>query len=158
MVLSTLLLYVAVYAIVFSMGIYYINRLIAKGPIVGEDGAIKKGRTEPSHERGFGRLAMISFERTVPVLRMFSLEKAKEFYLDFLGFKIDWEHRFEEDAPVYMQVSRSNAVLHLSEHFGDGTPGAAAYFYMKGIEEFHRELSEKNYRHARPGIHRQTGA
>jgi len=43
MVLSTLLLYVAVYAIVFSMGIYYINRLIAKGPIVGEDGAIKKG-------------------------------------------------------------------------------------------------------------------
>ncbi|MBX3514573.1 MAG: cytochrome ubiquinol oxidase subunit I [Xanthobacteraceae bacterium] len=32
LVLSTLILYVAVYSIVFSMGIYYINRLIAKGP------------------------------------------------------------------------------------------------------------------------------
>jgi cytochrome d ubiquinol oxidase subunit I len=32
LVLSTLLLYVAIYAIVFSMGIYYINRLITKGP------------------------------------------------------------------------------------------------------------------------------
>lgn len=97
----------------------------------------------------------ISFNRTVPILRMFSLEKAKEFYIDFLGFKIDWEHRFHEGAPVYMQVSRGNAVLHLSEHFGDGTPGSAVYFYMKGIEAFHRELLEKKYRHARPGIHHQ---
>jgi cytochrome d ubiquinol oxidase subunit I len=32
MVLSTLLLYVAVYSVVFSMGVYYINRLIVKGP------------------------------------------------------------------------------------------------------------------------------
>ncbi len=95
---------------------------------------------------------MIAFERTVPILRMFSLEKAKEFYLDFLGFKIDWEHRFDANAPVYMQISRGSAVLHLSEHFGDGTPGSAVYFYMKGIEEFHREISAKNYRHARPGI------
>lgn len=95
---------------------------------------------------------MIAFERTVPILRMFSLEKAKEFYLDFLGFKIDWEHRFDADAPVYMQISRGSAMLHLSEHFGDGTPGSAVYFYMKGIEEFHREISAKNYRHARPGI------
>jgi cytochrome d ubiquinol oxidase subunit I len=43
LVLTTLILYVAVYSIVFSMGIYYINRLIVKGPIVGEGGAIKKG-------------------------------------------------------------------------------------------------------------------
>ena len=95
---------------------------------------------------------MISFDRTVPILRMFSIEKTKEFYLDFLGFAVDWEHRFDKNAPLYMQVSRGNAVLHLSEHFGDGTPGSAAYFYMKGIEAFHRELSEKKYRHARPGI------
>lgn len=95
---------------------------------------------------------MIAFERTLPVLRMFSLEKTKEFYLDFLGFKIDWEHRFDGDAPLYMQVSRGGTALHLSEHFGDGVPGSAVYFYMKGIEEFHREISAKNYRHAKPGI------
>lgn len=94
----------------------------------------------------------VSFERTAPILRMFSVEKTKEFYLDFLGFKVDWEHRFSEDAPLYMQISRAGAALHLSEHFGDGVPGTAVYFYMKGIEEFHRELSAKNYRHARPGI------
>lgn len=94
----------------------------------------------------------ISFERTVPTLRMFSIEKTKEFYFDFLGFKVDWEHRFADDAPLYMQVSRGNAVLHLSEHFGDGVPGSAVYFYMKGIAEFHRELAAKDYKHAKPGI------
>lgn len=98
----------------------------------------------------------IAFERTVPILRMFSPEKTKEFYLSFLGFKIDWQHQFHDGAPVYMQVSRGNLVLHLSEHFGDGVPGSAVYFYMKGIDAFHGELNEKNYRHARPGIVDQT--
>ena len=34
-----------------------------------------------------------AFERVIPVFRIFSVEKAREFYLDFLGFKIDWEAR-----------------------------------------------------------------
>ncbi|MCB1565998.1 MAG: cytochrome ubiquinol oxidase subunit I [Rhodanobacteraceae bacterium] len=38
-VLSSLLLFIAVYAIVFAAGIYYINRLLEKGPPVLEDGA-----------------------------------------------------------------------------------------------------------------------
>src|SRR5437773_10613657 len=33
-------------------------------------------------------------QTAIPILRIFSIEKAKEFYLDFLGFSIDWEHRF----------------------------------------------------------------
>ena len=37
----------------------------------------------------------VQFERAVPIFRIFSLDKAREFYLDFLGFKVDWEHRFE---------------------------------------------------------------
>jgi catechol 2,3-dioxygenase-like lactoylglutathione lyase family enzyme len=53
----------------------------------------------------------IQFQRTVPIFRIFSLEKAREFYLDFLGFKVDWEHRFEPDSPVYMQISRGWAGL-----------------------------------------------
>ncbi len=61
--------------------------------------------------------------KTVPILRMFDEAKAKEFYVGFLGFIIDWEHRFEEGAPLYMQVSKDAFVLHLSEHYGDSSPG-----------------------------------
>jgi hypothetical protein len=98
----------------------------------------------------------IQLGRTIPTFRIFSLEKAREFYLDFLGCKVDWEHRFHEGAPVYMQVSREGLVLHLSEHHGDGTPGSVAYVHTTGVRALHRELTDKNYRHNRPGIQEQT--
>jgi catechol 2,3-dioxygenase-like lactoylglutathione lyase family enzyme len=39
--------------------------------------------------------------RVVPILRILDVAKAKEFYGDFLGFQIDWEHRFGPDLPLY---------------------------------------------------------
>ncbi len=66
----------------------------------------------------------ITFERVVPILRIFDLAKADEFYVGYLGFQVDWNHRFDDNAPLYRQVSRGDLVLHLSEHHGDGSPGA----------------------------------
>ena len=42
------------------------------------------------------------FTRTIPTLRIFDTAKAKEFYVNFLGFKVDFEHRFEPDLPLFM--------------------------------------------------------
>jgi catechol 2,3-dioxygenase-like lactoylglutathione lyase family enzyme len=97
----------------------------------------------------------IEFQPAIPILRIFSEEKAREFYLDFLGFRLDWEHRFEPDMPIYMQVSRGALLLHLSEHHGDATPGSTAYVRMRGVREFHAEISAKGYRYLRPGLERR---
>ena len=94
----------------------------------------------------------MSLGKTTPILRIFDEVKAKEFYVDFLGFKIDWEHRFEEGLPLYMQVSKDNCVLHLSEHHGDCCSGAAMRIETKEIEEFQKELMAKKYKNSRPGI------
>lgn len=83
---------------------------------------------------------------------MFSVEKAREFYVDYLGFTVDWEHRFENHMPLYMQVSRNGLTLHLSEHHGDGTPGSVTFVRMSGLDEFHREISAKGCKYLRPGI------
>jgi hypothetical protein len=93
-------------------------------------------------------------QKTIPLLRIFSVEKAKEFYVGFLGFGIDWEHRFDETAPVYMQVSRAGLVLHLTEHHGDACPGSTVFVWMTGLEEFHREITAKGYGYLRPGVER----
>ena len=90
--------------------------------------------------------------RTIPILRIFDEAKAREFYVDFLGFEIDWEHRFEPGTPLYMQVSRGECVLHLSEHHGDSTPGSAIRIDTSDIDAFHAELASKRYKYARPGI------
>ena len=92
--------------------------------------------------------------QSVPLLRIFDVAKAKEFYLGFLGFAVDWEHRFEDVAPVYMQVSRGGLVLHLTEHYGDCCPGSTVFVRVRGLEELHRELAAKLYGYLRPGIER----
>lgn len=89
---------------------------------------------------------------TTPILRIFDEVKAKEFYVDFLGFKIDWEHRFEPGLPLYLQVSRDGCVLHLSEHHGDCCPGAAMRIAVDGIGELHEELIAKQFKYARPTL------
>ena len=91
--------------------------------------------------------------RAIPILRIFDEAKAREFYVGFLGFTVDWEHRFEPGMPIYMQVSRGGLVLHLSEHHGDATPGSTVLVQTsEGLEAFHAELHAKQYKHARPGL------
>lgn len=92
------------------------------------------------------------FAYPVPILRIFDEAKAREFYVGFLGFSVDWEHRFEDGLPLYMQVSKGNCVLHLSEHHGDSSPGSAMRIETEEIDRFHQELLAKQYRYARPGI------
>ena len=88
----------------------------------------------------------------IPILRIFDEEKAREFYVDFLGFQVDWEHRFEPGLPLYLQVSRHDCLLHLSGHHGDATPGSALRMRVQGLDAFKEELNARHYANARPGI------
>jgi len=87
-----------------------------------------------------------------PILRMFDEAKAREFYIDFLGFKVDFEHRFDPGAPLYMGLSRGECRLHLSEHHGDGSPGARVRIPIDDLDGLHAELTAKRYKYNRPGI------
>jgi uncharacterized glyoxalase superfamily protein PhnB len=97
-------------------------------------------------------LVSFSVIQTIPILRIFDVSKAKEFYLDFLGFTVDWEHRFEDGAPLYMQISRSGCTLHLSEHYGDCCPGSTVFLRVKEVDSFHSEITAKPYHYLRPGV------
>ncbi|MBB6330739.1 catechol 2,3-dioxygenase-like lactoylglutathione lyase family enzyme [Chryseobacterium sediminis] len=91
-------------------------------------------------------------ERIIPILRIFDYQKTKEFYVDWLGFEIVWEHYFDENTPVYMEVKRENIIFHLSEHHGDGTPGTRIAVWGEGVPQYHQELIDKQYKYNRPGL------
>lgn len=57
---------------------------------------------------------MTTLRKTTPILRSFDEAKARAFYLDFLGFKVVFEHRFGPGLPLYMGVARGDCALHLS--------------------------------------------
>jgi hypothetical protein len=91
------------------------------------------------------------FGATISVLRIFDQDKAREFYLDFLGFTKDWEHRFGENFPIYMQVSKGTCVIHLTEHHGDACPGGAVRIGCTDVKQFSEILRGKDYKYAKPG-------
>lgn len=87
------------------------------------------------------------------ILRIFDYSKAIEFYVDWLGFKIDWEHFFEKNTPVYMQVTLNDISLHLSEHHGDSAPTVRIFIDdFQNLKAYHKQLIAKDYKYNRPGI------
>ncbi|UJF31891.1 glyoxalase superfamily protein [Paenibacillus hexagrammi] len=97
---------------------------------------------------------MVELGGITPILRMFDVDKALHFYRDYLGFQIDWEHRFEPDLPLYMSISRDHCCLHLSEHYGDGSPGAHLRIKVMHLESWHKELLASRHPFSRPGLTR----
>ena len=95
---------------------------------------------------------MIKLQNPTPILRIFDEAKARDFYVGFLGFTVNWEHRVEDNFPLYMEIARDSCTLHLSGHHGDCCPGCAVRIETKEIEALHAGLSGKDYRYARPGI------
>ncbi len=87
----------------------------------------------------------------IPIFRFFDYRKAVEFYVDWLGFTIAWEHQFEPETPVYMEVHREGIRLHLSEHHGDATPGSKALVEWSDVRAYCAWLSAKQYKYYRPG-------
>lgn len=88
----------------------------------------------------------------VPILRVMDMAVALPFYRDYLGFTLDWEHRFEPGLPVYAQVSRSETVLHLSEHHGDGSPNGVVWIPVRDVVALQRELLARDDTRLRPGV------
>ena len=97
----------------------------------------------------------VTFDRPIPILRSFDETKAREFYLDFLGFSVEFEHRFEADLPLYLGISRNGLQLHLSVHHGDASPGSTVFVPMHNIEALRDELLAKRYGYGRPQIVQQ---
>ncbi len=92
-----------------------------------------------------------TFGPVTPILRMFNEQKAREFYVDFLGFKVEFEHRFGDNFPLYLGLSLSNCRLHLTEHHGDVCPGASVRIETDDIDAVADTLGRQDYRYAKSG-------
>jgi len=89
----------------------------------------------------------------VPVLRSLDEARAREFYIDYLHFSVEWEHRFDyAQSILYMRLRRDQFVLDLSEHHGDGTPGSTLWVPVGDVTALHKELHATGYGRMSPGI------
>ena len=81
---------------------------------------------------------------TIPILRIFSEDRAKEFYLEFLGFKLDWGGPASgPGSSFYGQVIRGETTLQLTEQPYDPGHGATVAINIDGIDALRDELQER---------------
>jgi catechol 2,3-dioxygenase-like lactoylglutathione lyase family enzyme len=78
---------------------------------------------------------------TIPVLRVFAETSARHFYLDFLGFTLDFGGPAQGgDSPWYGQVSRPGATLQLTQQPYEPGPGATVDIWISGLSAYRAEL------------------
>ena len=93
--------------------------------------------------------------RPIPLFRILSYKTAVRFYVDFLGFQIDWENRIRPTDLVYMQLSYNGLILHLSELKKFET-NAIIFVETFNIQAFHADLKQRNLESNIQDIQRTT--
>lgn len=96
--------------------------------------------------------------KITPILASSDESRAKEFYVDFLGFKLLFEHRFETGKPLYMAVKRDYCELHISEHTNYVTPISSVRIELDDLEGYHEELVSRSFDSRRPTIEKMPWA
>jgi hypothetical protein len=89
---------------------------------------------------------------SIPVVRMLYEAKAKAFYVDFLGFEIEWVHRFSDTAPLYMQIRLGDSVIHLNGHAEEDAPITEVRIPVRGIDAFCEHLRAKLMSGPKPSL------
>jgi len=92
----------------------------------------------------------MSEQRVTPQLRMTNWDRTRAFYVDGLGFTVQWTHQFEPNFPVFAEVSRDGIALFLTEHAGDCKPGGACYIVLDDVDAFYAEIAARGVRPTEP--------
>jgi predicted enzyme related to lactoylglutathione lyase len=92
------------------------------------------------------QVAGVFFQPPIPTLSVRSLQEAKPFYEDFLGFQFDWGF---PEGNTYAQISRAEITLHLNADSRLGADSrlsgsAGMLIRMSGLDALHRELTERS--------------
>ncbi|MFD2115399.1 glyoxalase superfamily protein [Paenibacillus yanchengensis] len=82
-------------------------------------------------------------QTVIPAFRITDYSKSKAFYVEGMGFKIDWEHRFEPHFPVFVQISKDDMIIYLTEHTGDCQVGGLIHLFVPDVDEWYAALQVK---------------
>lgn len=84
-------------------------------------------------------------QTVIPVLRMTNAVASLPFYVQGLGFTVDWEYRHEPGFPVFMQITREGQSIFLTEHADDCQVGGAVHLVVPDVDECHRAFQASGH-------------
>ena len=81
-----------------------------------------------------------TIENIVPVLGVGSYEETVSHYVEWLGFKVDWEYR-EEQLPFVISITRDGFSFMLAE--SETSNGSWTTIYVSDLEAMSEELNTR---------------
>jgi hypothetical protein len=103
----------------------------------GIEGRVLHQSSDPEDPMGEPKI-----ERVVPVFGISSYDEAVAHYVEWLGFKLDWEWREAPGQPVIMSVSRDDVAFMLNAH-SDQPKCADVRVQVGNVEELADELNKR---------------
>jgi uncharacterized glyoxalase superfamily protein PhnB len=82
-------------------------------------------------------------QTVIPQLRITGAQRSLSYYVDGLGFSVDWKHQFEPGLPWFFRITRAGQTLFLTEDTGDCKVGAAVYFCVSDAAECHAQFTAR---------------
>ena len=79
-------------------------------------------------------------QKVIPVFHITDYSKSLAFYVDNLGFEVDWQHVFEAGFPVFAQITKEDMTIYLSEHKEDCAVGGLIYLFVNDVDTWYNEL------------------
>jgi len=90
--------------------------------------------------------APVTFRNVTPVLRISDLEASLRYYVEVLGFRMDWQ---DKDGSSFASVTRDRCNLFLS--VGDqGNPGSWMWIGVSDVDALNEELVARGARVRQP--------
>lgn len=89
-------------------------------------------------------------QTVIPQFRITDAKRSLNFYVDGLGFEVDWEHRFEPGFPVCIKLTRAGQSIFLTEHAADCKVGGAAYFVVPDVDACYNDFIVRGLIKTRP--------
>ena len=82
-------------------------------------------------------------QTVIPQLRITNAAKSLLFYVEGLGFQVDWKHQFEPGYPWFFQITRASQTIFLTEHAGDCEVGGAVYFQVPDVDACYADFAAR---------------
>lgn len=86
---------------------------------------------------------MITDHKVIPILKVFDVIRAKEFYVDVMGFKVEWERGSDEKSNIYMILSYEHILLYFTAYDDEVASVSSVFIEFSGLKEYHEFLMER---------------